>query len=52
MARDVEAKLAMLLIPVAGFCLWYFSHVTAAITSSIAITIATDLYLHSQHELT
>jgi len=47
MLRKVEITCALLLVLIAGLCLWYFRPITAGIMASIAIAIATGLYIHS-----
>jgi hypothetical protein len=50
MTRKLEVAIALLLIPVAGFCLWDFSYVTGAIDSTIALALSGGLYMHSERK--
>jgi hypothetical protein len=48
MPRELEATLALLLVPVAAFCLWDFSYFSGAIAATIALALSTGLYIHSE----
>jgi hypothetical protein len=50
MTSQLEVAIALILIPVAGFCLWDFSYVTGAVASSIALAFSIGLYMHSERK--
>ena len=50
MTRELEVAIALILIPVSGLCLWYFSFYTGAITSTIALAFSIGLYMHSERK--
>jgi hypothetical protein len=48
MTREVEVAIALILIPIAAFCLWDFSYVTGAVASAIVLGLSIGLYMHSE----
>ena len=52
MTREIEVALALIFIPISGFCLWYFSYFTGAITSTIALGFSIGLYILSERKRT
>ena len=50
MTRELEVAIALILIPIAGFCLWDFSYVAGAVASAIALGLSIALYMHSERK--